>query len=298
MKITLNQIKAFATIAQCGSFAQAALVLNTSQPALSISIKNLEDALGGKLFARTTRSLALTPEGRAFYPVVKRLLSDWEQSLEDVRNHFALKRGKVEIAAMPTFASNLLPDLLGSYHRQHPNINVTVHDVIAEAVISMVREGRCELGICFHPGDAPDLIFHKLFSDRFEAILPRNHPLLAKPKLRWKDVLPFPHIALQKPAGTRLFIEEALGASGLAFSPALEAHQLGSIGRMVSAGLGVSVVPRTSRRQMLEMGLEYRPISAPVITHRVGMIVRRQQPLSAGAAAMAELIRATDYDLQ
>ncbi|MFT6957611.1 MAG: LysR family carnitine catabolism transcriptional activator [Halieaceae bacterium] len=293
MTIPINQVIAFCTVARTGSFAEAAIQLHVSQPALSIAIKNLEGALGGKLLARTTRSVALTPEGKAFYPVARRLLADWEQSLQDVRNHFALRRGKLDIAAMPTYTSNLLPQILAEFHRQYPDINVTVHDVIAESVLEMVREGRCELGVTFKPEDAPDLHFQPLFKDRFVAILPASHPLLLKPKLRWTDLLAYPHISLQRPAGTRVLIDQALAEKALILTPAFESHQLVSIGRMVSQGLGLSVVPSTSRGQMEEMGLQCRAISSPVITHLLGIITRRQQQLSVAAQAMEAQIRAS-----
>jgi len=288
--ITINQVIAFSEVARTGSFAEAAIQLHLSQPALSISIKKLEQSLGGKLLTRTTRSVALTPEGKAFYPVVRRLLSDWEQSLQDVRNHFELRRGKLDIAAMPTYTINLLPRVLAEFHAQYPNINVTVHDVIAENVVDMVREGRCELGVTFDPGEAPDLVFEMLLKDRFIAILPKGHPLLSKKTLRWADILAYPHLSLQRPAGTRFHIDNALAEKGLALTPAFESHQLVSIGRMVCEGLGLSVVPSTSRIQMQEMGLQCRAISSPVITHQLGVITRRHQELSAAAQAMKLLI--------
>lgn len=292
MSISINQVLAFSTVARTGSFAEAAIQLHLSQPALSIAIKKLEEALGGKLLARTTRSVSLTPEGKAFYPVARRLLTDWEQSLQDVRNHFALRRGKLDIAAMPTYTTNLLPQVLAHFHRQYPDINVTIHDVIAESVVEMVREGRCELGVTFDPGDAPDLNFQPLFKDRFIAILPAQHPLLAQRQLRWSELLAYPHISLQRPAGTRALIDQALAEEGLVLTPAFESHQLVSIGRMVSTGLGLSVVPSTSRAQMEEMGLQCRAISAPIITHELGIITLRQQTLSVAAQAMKELIDA------
>ncbi|MFK7857787.1 MAG: LysR family transcriptional regulator [Granulosicoccus sp.] len=288
--ITINQVIAFSAVARTGSFAEAAIQLHLSQPALSVAIKKLEDCLGGKLLTRTTRSVVLTPEGKAFYPVARRLLSDWEQSLQDVRNHFELRRGKLDIAAMPTYTTNLLPRVLAEFHRQHPNVNVTVHDVIAENVVEMVREGRCELGVTFDPGDAPELDFQPLFTDRFIAILPPEHPLLSRKQLRWADLLAYPHISLQRPAGTRAHIDEALSKKDLMLTPAFESHQLVSIGRMVCEGLGLSVVPSTSQVQMQEMGLQCRAISSPVITHRVGVVTRRQQTLSAVAQAIKTLV--------
>jgi len=290
MTIPINQVIAFDAVARTGSFADAARHLHLSQPALSIAIKNLEDALGGKLLARTTRSVALTPEGKSFYPVARRLLSDWEQSLQDVRNHFALRRGKLEIAAMPTYATNRLPKILTEFHRKFPDINLTVHDVIAENVVELVRSGHCELGITFDPGEAPDLTFRTLYRDRFIAILPRKHPLLNNKILRWANILTYPHISLQQPAGTRALIDQALAKKGLALTPSFQSHQLATAGRMVVEGLGLSVVPSTSRAQMQSMGLECRAVSSPVITHRVGIITQRQKALSVAAQAMNSLI--------
>jgi LysR family carnitine catabolism transcriptional activator len=291
MAVPINQVIAFTAVARTGSFAEAALQLHLSQPALSISIKNLETSLGGKLLTRTTRSVQLTPEGKAFYPVARRLLTDWQQSIQDVRNHFALRRGKLDIAAMPTYTANVLPTILAEFHSSFPDINVTVHDVVAESVVEMVREGRCELGIAFEPKNASDLDFQPLFEDRFIAILPPQHPLLRQSTLHWPELLAFPHISLQRPAGSRELIEKALIENGLALIPAFESHQLVSVGRMVKQGLGVSVVPSTSRPQMEEMGLECRAISAPVITYQLGIVTRRKQALSTAAQTIQSIIQ-------
>jgi len=291
MAIPINQVIAFKEVARTGSFADAAIQLHLSQPALSIAIKNLEDALGGKLFARTTRSVSLTPEGKAFYPVARRLISDWEQSLQDVRNHFALRRGKLEIAAMPTYTINRLPKVLAEFHRQYPDVNVTVHDVIAENVVEMVSQGRCELGITLEPIDAPDVNFESLYKDRFIAVLPSQHKLLKKKELRWHDLLQYPHICLQKPAGTRYLIDQALAENNLELRPAFETHQLVSAGLLVREGLGLSVVPNTSWAQMESIGLKCRPISSPTITHNVGIVTHRQNTLSAAGQKMELLIR-------
>lgn len=290
MSVTIRQLQCFAAVAKSGSFAEACTVLHLSQPALSIAIRNLEEALGGKLLARTTRAVALTPEGSEFYLIAQRLLADWEHSLEDVHNLFSLRRGKLAIASMPTFASSLLPPILGVYHDLHPTINVTVHDVIAESVVDMVRQGRVELGVTFDPGDAQDLDFQPLFTDKLVAALPQGHLLLQKKALQWRQLLDYPFIALQRPSSIRLLIDQTLEEHDMALAPAFEAHQLASIGRMVSTGLGVSVVPSLSGGQMREMGAVCRPITAPVITRKVGIVTRKRHPLSVSTQAMVRVI--------
>ncbi|MBE9538978.1 MAG: LysR family transcriptional regulator [Proteobacteria bacterium] len=292
MNVSIKQLQAFVAVAGCQSFAEACTLVHLSQPALSISIKNLEEAVGGKLLARSTRSVALTPEGAEFLPVVQRLLEDWDRSLDDVHNLFVLKRGKLDIAAMPTYASSLLPEILVEFHRLYTDINVTIHDVIAESVVDMVRDGRVELGISFDPGDAQDLNFQPLFLDKFVAVLPPQHELLKKQKLKWNDLQSATYIALQRPSSIRLLLDKTLLDHGIELTPAFEAHQLASIGRMVATGLGVSVVPALSRGQMEEMGALCRPIGSPLITRNVGLITRKRYPLSVATQAMVDVISA------
>jgi len=192
---------------------------------------------------------------------------------------------------MPTYATNVLPRILADFHGHYPDINVTVHDVIAETVVEMVRDQRCELGIALNPGDAPDLDFQPLYEDRFMAILPPGHALLNQKQLRWANLLKYPHISLQHPAGTRTLIARALTRQGLNLVPRFESHQLVSIGRMVKEGLGLSVVPTTSKPQMIEMGLECRAIASPVIVHELGIITLRKQSLSVAARAIEEQLK-------
>ena len=287
MNVTLKQVRAFIAIAQSKSFAEAAALINLSQPALSSAIKNLEEAVGGKLLVRTTRTFALTPEGEGFLPVAQRLLDDWDSAMEDIHNRFALRHGKISIAAMPSFAGNLLPKAMRQFKNQNPDISITLHDVIAEEVVAMVRQGRVEMGVCFDPGPSEDLLFEPLFEDQFIAVLPQQHPLLDQPMVNASDLLQSDLITLQKPSRVRQLIHDRISELDLAFKPAFEAHQLVTIGRMVANGLGVSIVPALCEDQMRELGAHCRPLVNPKIHQQVGIVVRRRYPLSAACQAMA-----------
>lgn len=292
MNITVKQLKAFVAVAKTRSFAEAAELVYLSQPALSISIKNLEEAVGGALLARTTRTLALTPEGEAFYPVAERLLADWDDAMLELHNLFSLKRGKLTVAAMPSFASYQLPTVIGAYRERYPAINVTVQDVVAETVLDMVRSGRVEIGIAFDPGrEMEDLNFETLFDDRFVVALPPGHSLLADNALSWNQLQPFSFIALQRPSSIRELIDRTLGENSLKPNIQFESHQLVTIIRMVVCGLGVSVVPSLCIPQIEQLGGCWRPLTAPAITRRVGIFTRKRYPLSTAATAMMEALR-------
>lgn len=118
--MTVKQLRAFWAVAQSLSFAVACERLHLSQSALSLTIKSLEEGLGGRLFTRTTRNVTLTPEGESLLPLARRLLADWDNAEDEIRQRFTLQRGRVTIAAMPSFAGNLLPPILKNFRTRYP----------------------------------------------------------------------------------------------------------------------------------------------------------------------------------
>ncbi|MFS8609578.1 MAG: LysR family transcriptional regulator, partial [Gammaproteobacteria bacterium] len=226
--MTPRQLQAFAAVAQTLSFARACERLHISQPALSLAIKNLEEELGGKLFARTTRQVRLTPEGAALLPQALQLLADWDNVRERLRQRFTLQRGHVTIAAMPSFAQNILPRILKEYREHFPNVEVTVHDVIQEQVVEMVETGRVEVGFGFEP-DADTLAFERLFVDRFVAVVPADSDLASRSNVSWAELLEHDFITLQRPSSMRRLLEDSLAAKGMRLRAALECHQLATV---------------------------------------------------------------------
>jgi LysR family transcriptional regulator, carnitine catabolism transcriptional activator len=292
--MTPRQLKAFTVVAQTLSFARACEQLHLSQPALSLAIKGLEEALGGRLLTRTTRQVRLTPEGAALLPQALQLLAEWDNVREHLRQRFTLQRGHVTIAAMPSFAVNILPGILLRYRERYPNVEVTVHDVVHEHVVEMVEAGRVELGFGFEPPARDALAFEPLFMDRFMAIVPPGSPFANAGAVSWKQLLDQNLITLQRPSSMRRLLEETLAASGLELRVALECHQLATVGQWVSSGLGVSVVPSLCERQMTALGVRCLRLVRPSVRKAVGLITRRDSQLSTAARAVAEAVRSTD----
>ncbi|MCY1277989.1 HTH-type transcriptional regulator CynR [compost metagenome] len=290
--MTVKQLRAFLAVAQSLSFAQACARLHLSQPALSLAIKSLEESLGGPLLIRTTRSVSLTPEGETLLPLARRLLADWDNAEELMRQHFTLQLGKVSIAAMPSFAGNLLPVALKAFRARHPRVNVAVHDVINEQVLELLRDHRVELGIAFEPDALDGLHFTPFYSDRFVAVVAADSPLAGRAQVTWKELLAESFITLQRPSAVRLLLEESVGRLPVAF----ESHQLVTVGRMVANGLGVSAVPTLCIRQMQELGAHCVTLVEPVVERRVGLLRLADHKLSTAAQVLAEVLE-TSTDL-
>jgi len=288
--MTVKQLRAFLAVAQTLSFAQACERLHLSQPALSLAIKSLEDSLGGPLLVRTTRSVGLTPEGEVLLPIARRLLADWDNAEELLRQHFTLQLGKVSVAAMPSFAGNLLPLALKAFRSRHPRVNVAVHDVINEQVLEMVRNRRVELGIAFEPETVEGLVFTPFYTDRFVAVVPAGSALADCSGLSWGELLQESFITLQRPSVVRLLLEESLASHGLQLPVAFESHQLVTVGRMVANGLGVSAVPTLCRDQMEELGARCLALDEPRIERPIGLLRLADHKLSAAAQTLCDVL--------
>ncbi|MEE1925353.1 LysR family transcriptional regulator [Pseudomonas sp. 148P] len=288
--MNLKQLRAFVAVATYQSFAQAGEHLHLSQPALSLTIKSLEEQLGGALLSRTTRSVSLTPEGEVLLPLARQLLADWENTEELLRQRFTLQLGRVSIAAMPAFAGNLLPPVLKLFRQRYPRVNVTVHDVINEQVLELVRHRRVELGIGFEPEAGDPLVFKPLYLDRFVAVVPKDSPLAGQAQVSWKDLLREDFIALQRPSAVRLLLERHVAADHGKLAVAFESHQLSTIGRMVANGLGVSAVPALCIGQMRELGAQCVALVEPVVERRIGVTMLADHKLSAAAQAVLDVL--------
>ncbi|MEB7598666.1 LysR family transcriptional regulator [Raoultella terrigena] len=287
MRMSVKQLRAFLAVAHTLNFAHASERLNLSQPALSLTIKGLEEVLGGSLLQRSTRKVTLTQEGEIFLPMARQLLADWDNAEEAMRQSFTLQRGKISIAAMPSFAANVLK----AFRDRYAAINVTVHDVINEQVIEMVREGRVEMGIAFEPAPTNNLLFTPLAVDRFVAIVPKESPLASKSHLSWRELLTLDFITLQRPSAVRLMLEEELARSGRKLDVALESHQLVTVGRMVASGLGGSAVPALCRSQMAALGAVCLPLDNPPIEKCIGVIHAGHMQLSKAAQALLDTLK-------
>ncbi|WP_442108056.1 LysR substrate-binding domain-containing protein [Pseudomonas sp. NUPR-001] len=289
--MNVKQLRAFVTVAKYRSFAQAGERLHLSQPALSLTIKALEDNLGGALLSRTTRSVNLTPEGEVLLPLARQLLADWDNTEELLRQRFTLQLGRVSIAAMPAYAGNLLPAVLKEFRQRYPRVNVTVHDVINEQVLELVRHRRVELGIGIEPEVSAPLLFTPLYLDRFVAVVPADSPLALQAQVSWHELLAEDFIALQRPSAVRLLLEQHLAAEHGKLAVAFESHQLSTIGRMVANGLGVSAVPALCIGQMEELGARCVALVEPIIERRIGVSMLADHKLSAAAQALLDVLQ-------
>ena len=124
MNLSVKHLRAFQALAQQRNFTRAAGDCHLSQPAFSALIQALEEDVGVRLFDRNTRRVELTHEGRLFEQSAARLLADAQAAYAELKEHMALRKGRVAVAALPSLAAGSLPPLLAAFHQQHPGIRL------------------------------------------------------------------------------------------------------------------------------------------------------------------------------
>lgn len=278
--MTLKQLKSFLILARTLNYANAAAELFQSQSALSLSIKSLEQELGGKLFKRNTRKVELTEEGRSLIPYARRLLANWDEMEYDIKQRFKFNRGSLSVASMPYITHALMPEVVQHFLARHANISFSIHDITNESVIELVKDGVFELGICFEPDFKDQLEFQPLFEEDFFALLPKDHPLADQASIGWETLCENRFVTLQKPSIVRYLIDQFCQQQQLKLDVQVECHQITSVCNFVAVGAGVTVIPRhfqpcvdLSRSSVLE-------IHGERLSKAVGVIYKKNQEVS------------------
>lgn len=163
--MTLDQIETFLTVADQGSFKAASDVLHRSQPALSISVKKLEEELGIKLFDRDNYRPSLTPNGRAFYRRAKDFFHQGK-SLEKFGHQLGMgEEAEISVAVDTLLPLNFLTNSLSVFSLEHPNTRLNLSFDVLGGAMEKVREGKVQLAITPQVGEfGPDLNVHKIGS--------------------------------------------------------------------------------------------------------------------------------------
>lgn len=286
----LRHLRAFAAVAVHGGFTRAAERLHTTQPALTLLVRQLEASLGARLFDRNTRNVQLTATGAELLPAVERLLADLDTTIGGVRDAVARASGRVIVAALPSIASSMLPAAIARAAAANPGVAIAVRDAVAGRIAAMVRTGEADLGVAGRPEDE-GLAFEKLLADRLVAACPRMHPLARRRRVAWADLGGEAFISMSRDSSVRRLVEQAFASIGRRHEPAYEVVYLSSAVSMAAAGLGIAVVPSSALSALNLRRIAVRPLVGPAVEREIGVLTSRARSLSPAASFFAAQLR-------
>ncbi|NYT82784.1 LysR family transcriptional regulator [Alcaligenaceae bacterium] len=251
----------FVAVADCLSFSKASEQLNISQPSLSATVRNLEDALGARLFDRHTRSVALTPVGHELSLIARQLLTDFDQALGRMSDVIDGKVGVLAIAASPSVMSGFLPGALKEFRKAHPRIEVQLHEEVFEQCIGLLRAEKVEVALTPRKADADDLLQYALFEDRLILVCRNDHPLAQFDSVKWHQIMRYEQIALKTASNVRQLIEQEYQRHGIQAKILYEVERVSSMISFISQGHGVGILPYSLFHAYDRATVTYRVIS-------------------------------------
>jgi LysR family transcriptional regulator, carnitine catabolism transcriptional activator len=290
MRINPQQLSAFLQLARTGSFSEAARLQGVSQPALSRTVQQLEEAVGGRLFDRTTRSVELTPTGQELLPIADRLIAEFDSSFGELARFVEGRRGRIAIAALPSIAAVLLPPAITRYREDHPEVEVAVLDGLSGSVLDAVAQGRADIGLTIRPSPQATLAYRPLLSDEFGLVCRPDDALAGDAPLPWSVFEGRPFVAMAPESSVRQMTDAAFLQAGLAIPPLYGCAFLGTTGHLVAAGLGITALPRLTMPLLGQLGLVWRRLERPVMRRQIDAVTRVGRTLAPAALAFLAVL--------
>lgn len=293
MNFDLADLRAFIAVADYGGFSAAANALHLSQPALSRRIEKLEEALGLKLFERTTRKVELNAMGRSFIPKARHVLNELENALLGMVELSDRIRGQVTVACVPSAVSTFVSKAILAFHRRYPRIKVRIIDVSAADTLLAVARSEADFGISYLGTQEPDLEFEQLIEEDFVLACPDDHVLAKKKSVTWESMSQYECVTLSSGSGNRMLIDQALAKHKKTLSPitwSCEVRHVPALVSLIQSGVGIGAIPRFSLPVNSFSGLAIIPLIEPRVVRMIGIIRHRARPLSPAAQAFKELL--------
>jgi DNA-binding transcriptional LysR family regulator len=274
--IELRHLRYFTAVAEELHFGRAAKRLYLAQPALSQQIRKLEEIVGAPLFLRTSRSVALTAAGEIFLERTRRTLRNVQHDVEEARSIGRGESGSLNVGFIGSGMLGSLPAVLHNYRAAYPRVQLQLHESFTSRVVTGLTTGVLDAGLLRDSDPHPDLHTEVLFSERFIAVLPADHPRatqrsIAAPALRHE-----PFVFHSRSAGA-LAWDKPLSLCGEAgFRPRVvqEASNWVSILQLIAVGFGVSIAPECVRSVAME-GVVCLPLRGATEVSNVELAYRK-----------------------
>ena len=287
----LGELQVFLTVAKEGSFSRAAERLYRTQPAVSLTIRKLEESLEQPLFVRGARPVRLTDAGALLRDYAERLLNLRDEVKKGLLELEGLKRGELSLGVNESSIHALLP-ALATFREAHPGVQVRVHRMFSRDIPHEVVNYRLDLGaVSFVPRD-PQLQATEILKDELTLVVPMKHPLAKRKEVDVEELGKEAFIAHIVESPFRRKVIELFARHRTPLNMPMEMPTIESIKRFVQMGMGVAIVPRMCVAWELDHGwmkeVRVRQLGIP---RHLYLISRRGARLPHTAAEFMRLLR-------
>ncbi|MGL4725042.1 MAG: LysR family transcriptional regulator [Scandinavium sp.] len=293
MNIELRHLRYFVAVAEELHFGRAAARLNISQPPLSQQIQILEHQIEARLFARTNRSVSLTEAGKQFLADSRQILLQVEDAAARAARLHQGETGELRIgftSSAPFISA--VSDTLSRFRRQYPDVHIQTRESNTREQIAPLSEGALDLGL-MRKTHLPDTLEHQvILHEPLLAMVPRDHPLAQRESVTLAELVLEPLVFFDPHVGTGLY-DDILGLLRRFGSPAItqEVGEAMTIIGLVSAGLGVSILPASFKRVQLNE-MRWLPIADPEAVSEMWLVWAKHREQSQAASRFRQQLLA------
>jgi len=285
--------RVFHMVAACGNITEAAGQLFVSQPAVSKSIKKLEDLTGCTLFIRNSKGVRLTTEGALLYDYVKigfEHLQNGERVLQKIRNR---SQGLVKVGISNSLCKYYFIAYLEAFHQKYPGIRITIVNRTSPETLRLLEQGLIDFGIISIPRKRSSFTYHELLTVQDVFVASRDYPHL-QGRVSLETLCRYPLMTLEKDNVTRSYIDDYLAKHQVVLQPEIEIGSLEFLVEFARIGLGVALVIRNFITEELSQGLLREIHVTPAMPSRkIGIVMPGNLPLSIAAGTFIDFIRSS-----
>ena len=264
MNINFELYKIFYYVAKNESISRAANELSISQPAISKSIKNLEEQIGTNLFIRKRDGVILSEAGNLIYKKIKSAVELIDSAEDDIVSLTNMTSGTINIAASKTIISNYLMPFIKKFHNQYPKIKIKIYTDRTNEAIKKAQNGLIDVVFTNYPDDAPnDFESIKLMEIHDIFVATDKYGYLKNKKLTMNDLSNKPLLLLTKGASTRINLDNYCTENNIKLNPEMEFSSYNLIRDFTKEGFGIGMVTKEfltdelSRGELFELNVEH-----------------------------------------
>lgn len=289
----LHQLRYFLAVSHSRSFTRAAEHEHVAQPSLSQQIRKLEDELGAQLFNRLGRSITLTRFGERFEPRARRVMDEIEGARQEMDEMLGLRRGHINLGALPTLAPYLLPSILAGFSRTYPGIAVNMREGLTNSMLADLAFGDLDLALLRLPVGGAEFVSEFLLKEGMLLAVPRRHALSRRSRqaVTLKDLAEERFLLLKDGHCFRDDVLEICKRCRVNPNVVFEGGQFDTLVAMVAAGNGVTLLPEMARPHYQHAGVRLIDFAPPSPTRTLGMVRVKGKFLTPSTRVFMEYVR-------
>ena len=293
-RIDLTSLQLFMAVCELGSIGRAAEREFIAASAVSKRLAELEAAVDTALLYRHSRGVTPTPAGESLLHHARTVLFGLERMQGELSEYADGVRGHVRMHANISAIVQFLPEDLGAFARAHSQIKIDLQEHLSADVLSAVREGAADLGICNMPAAAHSELQSRPYrGDRLVLVAPQAHPLAARAAVRFDAVLECDIVGLHAGSSISLAMRQAAARAGRPLRQRIQVTSLDAMCRMIDNGLGVGLLPDRAFALMRGVGrLAAVPLDEPWAQRELRLAARDFDALPVTARLLVEHLTA------